>query len=124
MENVLHEMMTEEEYLNGVPQEESRDFLAGNPLRVLSNVQRVQGASCMLYPGLLKQLAGKEENSFYILPSSIHEVILLTDRRMETPEQLKEMIAEVNRTQVAPEEVLSDSLYYYDSRKENIRLVL
>ncbi len=124
MENVLHEMMTEEEYLKGVPQEESRDLLAGNPLRVLSNVQRVQGASCMLYPGLLKQLAGKEENSFYILPSSIHEVILLTDRRMETPEQLKEMIAEVNRTQVAPEEVLSDSLYYYDSRKENIRLVL
>lgn len=124
MENVLREMMTEEEYLTGMPQEERRDFFAGNPLWILSNVQRVQGASCMLYPGLLKQLAGKEENSFYILPSSIHEVILLTDRRIEKPEQLKEMIAEVNRTQVAPEEVLSDSLYYYDSQKENIRLVL
>lgn len=123
MENVLREMMTEEEYLTGIPQEESRDFFVGNPLWILSNEQRVQGASCILYPGLLKQLADKEGNSFYILPSSIHEVILLKDRRMETPEQLKEMIAEVNRTQVAPEEVLSDSLYYYDFQKENIRIV-
>ena len=123
MEYVLREMMTEEEYLTEIPQEERGDFFAGNPLWVLSNVQRVQGASCMLYPGLLKQLAEKEGNSFYILPSSIHEVILLTDRKMETPEQLKDMIAEVNRTQVAPEEVLSDSLYYYDFQKENIRIV-
>lgn len=123
MEYVLREMMSEEEYLTEIPQEERGDFFAGNPLWVLSNVQRVQGASCMLYPGLLKQLAEKEGNSFYILPSSIHEVILLTDRKMETPEQLKDMIAEVNRTQVAPEEVLSDSLYYYDFQKENIRIV-
>lgn len=123
MECVLREMMTEEEYLTEMPREESGNLPAGTPLWVLSNAQRVQGASCMLYPGLLKQLAKKEGNSFYILPSSIHEVILLTDRKMESPEQLKDMIAEVNRTQVAPEEVLSDSLYYYDFRKENIRIV-
>lgn len=123
MEYVLREMMTEEEYLADMPQEEGEGFFAGNSLRVLSNLQRVQGASCMLYPGLLKQLSEKEGNSFYILPSSIHEVILLTDQGMETSERLRDMIAEVNRTQVAPEEVLSDSLYYYDSQKENIRIV-
>lgn len=123
MEHVLREMMTEKEYLDEMPQEESEGFFAGNPLWILSNMQRVQGSSCMLYPGLLKRLAEKEGNSFYILPSSIHEVILLTDKGMETPERLKDMIAEVNRTQVAPEEVLSDSLYYYDLQKENIRIV-
>jgi len=124
MEQVLREMMTEEEYRNEMPdQEEGGSFLTGNTLWVLSNVQRVQGASCMIYPGLLKQLAEKEKKSFYILPSSIHEVILLTDQGLETPEQLKDMIAEVNRTHVAPEEVLSDSLYYFDFRKENIKIV-
>lgn len=124
MEQVLREMMTEEEYLAEMPDaEESEDFLTENPLWVLSNEQRAQGASCILYPGLLKQLAEKEKKSFYILPSSIHEVILLTDQGMETHQQLKDMIAEVNRTQVAPEEVLSDSLYYYDFLKEKIQIV-
>ena len=50
-------------------------------------------------------------------------MILLADQGMETPEQLKDMIAEVNKTQVAPEEVLSDSLYYYDFRKKNISII-
>lgn len=122
MEQVLREMMTEEEYRAESP--EGRDILfADNPLWVLSNAQRAYGASCMIYPELLKQLAEKEERNFYILPSSIHEVILLADQGMETPEQLKDMIAEVNKTQVAPEEVLSDSLYYYDFRKKNIRII-
>ena len=124
MEQVLREMMTDEEYRNEMPcREESEGFLAGNPLWVLSNVQRAHGASCMLYPGLLKQLAEKEQKSFYILPSSIHEVILLKDQGLETPEQLKDMITEVNRTQVAPEEALSDSLYYFDFQKENIKII-
>lgn len=124
MEQVLREMMTEEEYLPGLQDRETGESVpAGNPLRVLSNVQRVHGASCMLYPGLLKLLAEKEKKGFYILPSSIHEVILLTDRGTETPEQLKNMIAEVNRTQVVPEEVLSDSLYYYDFQNENVRII-
>ena len=124
MEQVLREMMTEEEYLAEMPDaEEGGGFLTENPLWVLSNEQRAQGASCILYPGLLKQLAEKEKKSFYILPSSIHEVILLTDQGMETHQQLKDMIAEVNRTQVAPEEVLSDSLYYYDLLKEKIQIV-
>ena len=93
------------------------------PLWVLTNRQRIQGASCILYPGLLKRLAAEKRN-FYLLPSSIHEVILLAEQGSETPQRLKDMIAEVNRTQVAPEEVLSDSLYYYDFREENVKIVL
>ncbi len=123
MEQVLRDMLTEEEYLAEMPEEECAGFLSENPLWVLSNMQRAHGASCMLYPGLLKRLAEKEKRNFYILPSSIHEVILLTDQGGETPKQLKDMIAEVNRTQVAPEEVLSDSLYYYDFQEEKIRIV-
>lgn len=123
MEQVLQEMMTQECPEKMPDAEQCGSFLAGTPLWVLSNQKRVHGASCVLYPGLLKQLAEREKKNFYILPSSIHEVILLPDGGKETPEHLKDMIAEVNRTQVAPEEVLSDSLYYYDFREENIRII-
>lgn len=123
MEQVLREMMTEGSSEKMSDMEQCDSFLAGNPLWVLSNRKRVHGASCVLYPGLLKQLAEKEKRNFYILPSSIHEVILLPDQGKEAPEQLKDMIAEVNRTQVAPEEVLSDNLYYYDFQEENIRII-
>ncbi len=93
------------------------------PMRILTNRKRVQGAACMLYPQVLEQLAEQEKGNLYLLPSSVHEVILLPDRGQEKPELLKEMIADVNRTQVAPEEVLSDSLYYYDRRKKCVKIL-
>ena len=98
-------------------------FLEYNPMMILTNAKRLFGAVCMLYPGLLEKLAGKERKNFYILPSSVHEVILLPETGIETPEELKAMIAEVNTTCLAPEEVLSDNLYYYDSREKKIRII-
>lgn len=124
MERVLQEMMAEEEYISPVPEEEKESLFTNTPLWVLSNQQRIHGASCILYPGLLRQLASAEKRNFYLLPSSIHEMILLPEQGAETPQRLKDMITEVNRTQVAPEEVLSDSLYYYDFREENVKIVL
>lgn len=98
-------------------------FLREMPLQVLSNAKRTHGAICMLYPDLLDGLAGKGQRNFYILPSSIHEVILLTDTGAESAGELKKMVTEVNRTQVAPEEVLSDSLYYYDSTDKRVKII-
>lgn len=87
------------------------------PMRILGNERRAQGAACILYPGVLDEIAAREGRSFYIIPSSVHEVIILPDDGNGSPEAFKRMIAEVNRTQLAPEEVLSDSLYYYDAVK-------
>lgn len=106
-----------------------RDALSGKsagsriPMRVLSNSKRVHGAASILYPGVLERIAEAEENSIYIIPSSIHEVILLTDEGVSSAESLRNMIAEVNSTQVAPEEVLSDSLYRYDFKGKGIEIV-
>ena len=101
----------------------SESFFREVPLRVLSNVKRVHGAICMLYPDVLENLAQEEQRSFYILPSSVHEVILLADTGSGLPGELKAMIAEVNSTQVAPEEVLSDSLYYYDFTDKKVKII-
>ena len=50
----------------------------------------------------------------------MHETIILPDNGKGSPEAFRGMIAEVNSTQVAPEEVLSDSLYYYDAAKKEV----
>ncbi|MBQ4259956.1 MAG: hypothetical protein IJB84_06850 [Lachnospiraceae bacterium] len=84
------------------------------PMRVLSNQKRIYGAGCILYPSVLQQLAVEQGGNYYILPSSIHEVILLKDLGNEDEDRLKWMIYHINREAVENEEVLSDSLYYYD----------
>ncbi|MCI9338890.1 MAG: hypothetical protein HFH93_15440 [Lachnospiraceae bacterium] len=103
--------------------EEQEAFLQEVPMQVLSNEKRTQGAVCMLYPGVLDVLAGEEKRNFYILPSSVHEVILLEDTGVGSVPELKKMVTEVNATQVAPEEVLSDSLYYYDSTDKRVKII-
>ena len=90
------------------------------PLKVLSNVKRMYGAICMLYPDVLEGLAQREQGSFYILPSSVHEVILLADTGGGLPGELKEIVHEGDSTQVPPEEVLSDSLYRYDREERRV----
>ena len=93
------------------------------PLRILSNTRRTHGAACMLYPGVLESLASKEGHDLYILPSSVHEVILLPDIGVPSAEELRKIIKEVNDTQVAPEEVLSYSLYRYRRMDGRVTIV-
>lgn len=93
------------------------------PLKVLSNDCKVLGAAAMMYPNVLKQLSAEQDCSFYIIPSSIHEVILLADDGEVDTDALKTTIAEVNKTQVEPEEVLSDQLYFYNRFLNKVSIV-
>lgn len=124
MEYVINTLMQQEERDSlAFVEEEQRQLLEEIPMSILSNHQRVYGAACILYPGVLEEIAEKAEANLFILPSSVHEVILLPDSRTEDPVQLKSMIYEVNRTQLEPEEVLSDSLYYYERLEKNIKMI-
>lgn len=114
-----------EKIMAGIMQEEGEEFIPEDlsrevPMKVLSNSRRMYGAACMLYPGVLAGIAAKEKSNLYIIPSSLHELILLPDDGVVVAEELKKMIFEVNRTQVIPEDVLSDSLYYYDREKGEV----
>lgn len=117
---------TMEEVLREVADKNLHDELLAKEvsMNVLSNRQRMSGAVCLIYQGVMEQLAEEYQSDLYILPSSIHEVILLADSGKEHPRDLKSMIVQVNRTQVAPEEVLSDSLYRYDRGKKRVEILL
>lgn len=90
------------------------------PMYVLTNRERVFGASCLLYPDVLLPLAEEKRRNLFILPSSIHEVIVMPDFGNISKEELEHTVREINRTQVAPYEVLSDHVYYYDRRERQI----
>ena len=109
MNTVLEEMKE----LGGIDDEEIEDMQQEVPMYVLSNKSRINGASCILYKDILKDFAMVVDKDLYVLPSSIHEVILLPSDGTQESEQLKEMVREINQSQVEKEEVLSDSVYYY-----------
>ncbi|MDE6364623.1 MAG: hypothetical protein K2O40_01250 [Lachnospiraceae bacterium] len=96
------------------------DFSDGVPMYVLSNERRVEGAACMLYPNLIRDFAEAMGSSFYIIPSSIHELLLLPTEHIEECGEIKNMIREINDTQVSIEEMLSYSLYLYDKDEGKI----
>lgn len=94
-------------------------------LFVLSNKDRVHGAACILYPDLLKHVSGEIGSSMYIIPSSVHETLLIPAKKVDESKckYIKDMVSMVNDTQVAEEEILSYSVYFYDRNTDKtIRL--
>lgn len=89
---------------------------------LLSNVDKSNGAVCLLYPDLLKKIGGIFESNFFILPSSIHELILMKDTGEMSANELQRMVLEVNRTEVKPEEVLSNHVFSYNYRETSLSM--
>lgn len=86
---------------------------------VLTNVAKLNGASCMLDTTIMDSIK-ERVGEFFILPSSIHEVLVVPkDAGMELSE-LEAMVKEVNATQVAPQDRLSDHVYAYDADAKEI----
>lgn len=94
------------------------------PMYVLTNQEKVYGAAAMLYSEHMKKLAERWQTDLLILPSSIHEVLLLPDDGQNEYAFYRQMVEEVNTTQVEPEEVLSYSLYRYCREKAEIEEIL
>ena len=76
----------------------------------------------MFYQGILQEFAERMKENLYILPSSIHEVILLRESDAGDVRELSYMVKETNRAVVDPEEILSDSIYYYDRIRNKITI--
>lgn len=85
-------------------------------MSLLTNQIKIHGATCITYPGLLKEIADTLEDDLIIIPSSIHEVLIIpsdTVKEEYTMQDFADMIVEVNETQLTDDEVLSDHAYLY-----------
>lgn len=108
MNEVLSEIM-------GIEPEMMPDEPAG--MYVATCNHGINGAGCMFYPGFMDQAAEKLGGDFFVLPSSVHEVILLPDKGEMTVRELETMVQEINQAEVQPADRLSDSVYHYDAKE-------
>lgn len=100
---------------------EESEVLREKKLYVLSNRRKICGAAVVLYPEILKQIGEQFLGDYYMIPSSIHEVLLLKATEDEEEARLNEIVREVNANHVEPEEVLSNHVYYYARKDECLR---
>ena len=91
-------------------------------MMVLSNQKNFFGASVILYSEQLRKVSEELGQDLYILPSSVHEVILLPEAGQD-PDALRATVKRVNETEVRREEVLTDSVYRYDRTTGLIQVV-
>ena len=100
----------------------SAGFPVSLGIYVLTNIENVHGAYEMLNPIALEAVREKI-GDFYILPSSINELIVVPKEAGDRPEGLREIVRTINAEEVKPEEQLSDSIYEYDSIQKEVRIV-
>ena len=93
------------------------------PMFVATNSKKVNGAGVILYDGLLRTFAEKIGGDFYILPSSVHEVIFVPANGDMDERYLIQMVKEVNATEVSPDEVLSDNVYMYHADTDFVEMM-
>ena len=86
----------------------------------LTNSATNLGATVLYYPDVQKRIGDMLQNSYYVLPSSIHELMILPCSVNDNPEFLRKMVKEANETVVNPQEVLSDRIFMYDREKERL----
>jgi hypothetical protein len=89
---------------------------------ILSNEKGIHGASSLLYMDVIREFAELLNSDLFILPSSIHEIILMPVKNPNDKEKLQRMVKEVNDILVPLEEVLSDNVYIYSLEMDHIVL--
>ncbi len=115
---VIDEMLGYQE----TDEEEWKELREQESMYILTNKLRSFGAAAMLYPGRLESIGEYFKENYYILPSSVHELIMIPESRALPKEEMEGIVKEVNEAHVQPEEYLSDHAYYYDRTEKKVLL--
>jgi len=114
---MLAEFMPIDSLINEISgKEEQSETEETSPYYVLTNSRRINGSAVLFYPGIMELLSEEIGGSYYILPSSVNELMILPDDGITDLEWLEKMVRDVNRIYVDEKDFLSDNVYYYDSR--------
>ena len=121
MSHVMEEMLRQEMSDHGMDEAEISSMIdlfllpeSSIPMIIVSNDQRLNGAAVMFYPEAMEKLSEQLGGSFHILPSSVHEMIIIPESEELNAQELQALVSEVNATQVAPQDRLTDEVYHYD----------
>ncbi|MEY8483929.1 DUF5688 family protein [Lachnospiraceae bacterium 48-21] len=124
IENMLTEMKDSEDAGMFWNDMEGKEIEGIGKVYVVTNTCKKYGARAILRKDLLQRLAKEQGGSFYILPCSVHEILILKEDGMVTAENLRNMVYEINHCSgtVEPEECLSDSVYYYNKDEDRVEV--
>lgn len=123
MSDMLEEIMYDDNIDDETEKEDIiKESCENLSMYVLTNKRRTEGAACMLYPNLIEDFSKAIDRNLYIIPSSVHEILLMPADDENEIESLKAVIKEVNETQLLIEEILSDSLYFYDRSSKKFKI--
>ena len=118
--DVIYDLLASRENVNEDMLEELLELEQGPQMYVITNRNKIFGASAIFYPGVLMEFA-QQNGDFYILPSSIHEAIFIPASEKLDKDEMKSMVKDVNETQVPKEDFLSNEVYFYDAEKNELR---
>lgn len=119
--DIVKELMEDSEHKSCF--EDDEEFLEDSrryPMYVLTNKIKLFGACCILYKNLLGEFASKLQSDLYIIPSSVHEVLLVPKTIECDSEYLTDLVKQVNSSELDTEEILSDHVYYYSRTEDAI----
>ena len=89
-------------------------FILEDEMIALTNNEFMFGASSILYPGVAEEISERFGNSnFFIIPSSLHELIIIADNGKVDTSGINSVIKSVN-SELPSKDFLSNTLYYYD----------
>lgn len=114
----MDEMMFAMAKKAGIPEELTNVLMmavGATKTKVVTNAEAYYGASALLFEDTLFSFAEILGKNYYIIPSSVHELILMPGEDNQIPEQkLVDMVREVNNDMLSSREFLTDDIFYYD----------
>lgn len=116
----MEELLLQLNYNYSVPDKGEEE---GCRMYVLTNSQKLNGAGSIFYPGVLERFGEEHSKDFFLLPSSIHEMILIPAVRGIVEEDLQEIVRYTNQEVLAKGDFLSDHVYYYERKSKQIRQI-
>ncbi len=110
----------------GMSNEDLPDEIANDypPLQFISNAEGVYGAAVVLYPGYLDKIAEEFSSDLFVIPSSIHEMLVLPVnlKGVRDEAELPDMVKRINQDYVRDDEVLSDNIYLYNRKNKKLEI--
>ena len=125
---VIMEIMTPDFMVqSGVSEEQAQEMMRnvfpdapGPDVYCLTNTSKINGASCIVSPEVQEYVSEQLGGDFFILPSSVHELLVVSKSEGKSYEELQDMVQQINQDIVSPEEILSDHVYEYDAKTHQI----
>lgn len=122
---ILEEMQMTADQLDAMARDNLKHYMTPrifepmDKLYVVTNPERIYGASAILDADMLEEISAKIGGDFFVLPASVHEVLIATPK-IQPVEKLADLLNEANELFVGEKEFLSDNIYIYNSEKKEL----